>query len=161
MNRSNEPVFLQPGSGHTIGVVGDVYRILATGDDTNGKYAMIDAIVPPGGGPPPHVHSREEEAFYVLEGELTFYIGNKRFVAGPGAFANTSVGTEHYFKNETQHSARMLITVTPAGLEKMFLEIAQPVVPGATSAPRPTKEIIDKLPTIASHYGITLKLPAH
>src|SRR5881394_1594984 len=58
--------------GRTIAVVGDVYRFLATGDDTNGKYALWEAIVPPGGGPPPHVHSREEEGFYILEGEITF-----------------------------------------------------------------------------------------
>jgi len=54
-----------------VAVVGDVYRFLATGEDTNGKYALLEAIVPPGGGPPPHVHSREEEGFYILEGEIT------------------------------------------------------------------------------------------
>ena len=55
-----------PAEGRTIAVVGDVYRFLATGQETNGKYAMWEAVVPPGGGPPPHVHSREEEGFYVL-----------------------------------------------------------------------------------------------
>lgn len=58
--------------GRTIAVVGDVYRFLATGEDTNGKYAMWEAIVPPGGCPPPHVHSREEEGFFILEGEITW-----------------------------------------------------------------------------------------
>ena len=58
--------------GRTIAVVGDVYRFLATGNETNGKYAIWEAIVPPGGGPPLHVHSREEEVFYILEGEITF-----------------------------------------------------------------------------------------
>jgi len=62
----------------TIAVVGDVYRFLATGEDTNGKYALWEAIVPPGGGPPPHVHSREEEGFYVLEGEITFTVNGER-----------------------------------------------------------------------------------
>ena len=61
--------------GSTITLVGDVYRFLATGEDTNGKYALFEALVPPGGGPPPHVHSREEEGFYVLEGEITFSVG--------------------------------------------------------------------------------------
>ena len=56
-----------PSKGRTVAVVGDVYRFLATGEDTNGKYALWEALVPPGGGPPPHVHSREEEGFYVLE----------------------------------------------------------------------------------------------
>ena len=59
-----------------------MYRFLATGEDTDGKYSLWDAIVTPGGGLPPHVHSREEEGFYVLEGEITFTIGGKRLVAG-------------------------------------------------------------------------------
>jgi len=57
--------------GRTIAVVGDVYRFLATTADTDGKYAMWEAFVPPGSGPPPHVHSREEESFFILEGEIT------------------------------------------------------------------------------------------
>ena len=68
-------VVRKPGEGRTIAVVGDVYRFLATGEETNGKYALWEAIVPPGGGPPPHVHSREEESFYVLEGEIMLQIG--------------------------------------------------------------------------------------
>ena len=74
----------KPGEGRTIAVVGDVYRFLATGEDTNGKYALWEAVVPPGGGPPPHVHSREEEGFYILEGEITVQVGDERLVATPG-----------------------------------------------------------------------------
>ena len=51
---------------------GDEYRFLATGKETDGGYFLVEAIVPPGGGPPLHTQTREEEAFYVLEGELTF-----------------------------------------------------------------------------------------
>jgi hypothetical protein len=61
------PTIQPPGRGRTVAVVGDVYRFLATGDDTGGHYAMWESIVPPGGGPPPHVHSREEEGFFILE----------------------------------------------------------------------------------------------
>src|SRR5215213_5569635 len=105
----------KPGEGRSVSVVGDVYRFLATGEDTNGKYALWEAIVPPGGGPPPHVHSREEEGFYVLEGEITFLIGDQHLVASAGTFANMPVGTPHSFKNETDRLARMLISVAPAG----------------------------------------------
>ena len=100
------PFFLAGGlkvtEGRTIAVVGDVYRFLATGEDTNGKYALWEAIVPPGGGPPPHVHSREEEGFYILEGEITFQVGDERIVATAGMFANMPVGTPHSFKNESE-----------------------------------------------------------
>ena len=79
------PTIITPPQGHTVAVVGDVYRFLATGKDTNGKYALWEALVPPGGGPPPHVHSREEEGFYVLDGEITFTVNGERVVATAGA----------------------------------------------------------------------------
>jgi len=160
MTTIRQPILRQTNEGRTIGVVGDVYRFLATGDETNGKYAMLEALVPPGGGPPPHIHSREEESFCVLEGELTIYLGERRLAARPGTFANVPVGTLHYFRNESDKPVRFLITLAPAGLENMFFEIAQPVEPGGTTAP-PTPEILAKLPTIAAKYGVEIKLPAH
>ena len=150
----------QPGEGRTVAVVGDVYRFLAVGDDTDGHYAMWEAIVPPGGGPPPHIHSREEESFYVLEGEITFQIGEERLVARTGTFANMPVGSLHSFKNETGKPAKMLISVAPAGLEEMFFEVGQPVQAGETP-PLPTKQDIEKLLTVAPRYGIEIKLPHH
>lgn len=149
----------QSTQGPTFAVVGDVYRFLATGDDTNGKYAQWEATVPPGGGPPPHVHSREEEGFYILEGEITFHVGEERIVATAGMFANMSVGVPHSFKNESRHPARMLISVAPAGLEKMFFEVGVPVAQGATTAPTPTKREIEKLLAVAPRYGIEIRLP--
>jgi mannose-6-phosphate isomerase-like protein (cupin superfamily) len=95
---SHKATIRPPAKGRTIAVVGDVYRFLATGDDTNGKYAMWEAIVPPGGGPPPHVHSREEEGFYILEGEITFMIGEQRVVATAGMFANMPVGNTTFLQ---------------------------------------------------------------
>ena len=154
-------VIRNAGEGRTVAVVGDLYRFLATGEDTNGKYALCEAIVLPGGGPPPHVHSREEEGFYILEGEITFQIGDKRLVAGTGTFANVPVGTLHSFKNETDRPARMLITVAPAGLEKMFFEVAQPLPVGVQTARAPTKEEIEKLLSVAPKYGIEIKLPGY
>ena len=68
MNMNHPATIRKPSEGRRIGIVGDVYRFLATGEETDGKYATFEAIVPPGSGPPPHVHSREEESFLVLEG---------------------------------------------------------------------------------------------
>ena len=150
-----------PSEGRTVAVVGDVYRFMATGDDTNGKYAFWEAIVPPGGGPPPHVHSREEEGFYILEGEITFQIGEKRVVATAGTFANMPTGTPHSFKNESEKPARMLIVVAPAGLEQMFFEVGVPLDDGATTALPPTHAEIEKLIEVAPTYGIAIKSPMH
>ena len=116
-----EPVIRTPGRGRTVAVVGDVYRFLATGAETGGKYATWEAVVPPGVGPPPHAHSREEESFFVLEGEITITVNGERVVAGAGTFANMPVGSLHSFKNESDRTARMLISVAPAGLEQMFV----------------------------------------
>ena len=82
-------------------------RFLAAGEDTNGRDAVWEAVVPPGGGPPPHVHSREEECFYVLEGEITFTVNGEKVVATTGTFANMPVGTPHSFKNESDRSAKI------------------------------------------------------
>ena len=158
---TQRPTLRKPAQGRTVAVVGDVYRFLATGEDTNGKYALWEAIVPPGGGPPPHVHSREEEGFYVLEGKITFFIGDQRLIASAGMFANMPVGTPHSFKNESGKPAKMLISVAPAGLEQMFFEVGVPLAEGATTALPPTKEEIEKLLAIAPRYGVEIRLPGH
>lgn len=152
------PTISEPPRGRTVAVVGDVYRFLATGADTNGKYALWEALVPPGGGPPPHVHSREEEGFLVLDGEITFSIDGKRVVAKAGTFANMPVGTPHAFRNETDRPARMLITVAPAGLEEMFFEVGVPLAEGSTDAAPPTADEIQRLLAAAPRYGIEIPL---
>ena len=155
------PLIRKPNEGRTIAVVGDVYRFLATGDDTSGKYAMWEAIVPPGGGPPPHVHSREEEGFYILDGEITFTVNSEKIVATAGMFANVPVGTPHSFKNESDRPAKLLISIAPAGLEQMFMEVGVPLTEGATTALPPTKEEVEKLLTVAPRYGIEIRVPHH
>jgi quercetin dioxygenase-like cupin family protein len=87
--------------GRTLRVVGGVYRFLATGANTNGQHAMGEAIVPPGGGPPPHVYSREEEGFYILEGEITFQAGDEQIVTTAGMFVNMPIGMPRSLKNES------------------------------------------------------------
>jgi quercetin dioxygenase-like cupin family protein len=159
MNMTHQPTLRGPNEGRRIAVVGDVYRFLVTGDETDGRYAMFEATVPPGGGPPPHIHSREEESFFILEGEITFQINDQRVIAEAGTFANMPVGSIHSFRNATDKPARMIISVAPAGLEKMFFEVGIPMPPGATTAPAPTQEEIAKLLQIAPQYGIEMKPP--
>lgn len=158
---TRQPVLRPAARGRTVSVVGDVYRFLATGDETEGKYALMEALVPPGGGPPPHVHRREEEGFYVLEGEIVFTVNGERVVATAGTFANMPIGTPHSFKNESDKPARMLISMAPSGLEEMFFEVGVPLKEGATTAQPPTKEEIEKLVAIAPRYGIEIELPGH
>ena len=151
----------RPGEGSRIGIVGDTYRFLATGNETDGKYATVDALVPPGGGPPPHIHTREEESFLVLEGEITFLLGEERILAGAGTFLNMPVGSLHCFKNESSTVARMLTSVAPAGLEQMFLEVGHPLADDVVMASPPTAEEIQKLLEVAPRYGIEIRVPQH
>ncbi len=149
----------EPTEGRTIAVVGDVYRFLATGETTNGKYAIWESIVPPGGGPPPHVHSREEEGLYILEGEITLQAGDKQITATAGMFVNIPIGLPHSFKNISSKTAKMMIMVAPAGLENMFFELGVPLPDASTAALPPTQEEIAKLLTIAPKYGVEILLP--
>src|SRR5580765_2254548 len=140
---SHQPTLRKPSEGRTFAVVGDVYRFLATSEDTDGKYTLWEAIVPPGGGPPPHVHSREEEGFYILEGEITLQAGDQKIVATAGMFVNMPIGMPHSFKNESTMPAKMLIMIAPAGLENMFFEVGVPLAEGSTSALPPTQQEIE------------------
>ncbi|MFO0180234.1 MAG: cupin domain-containing protein, partial [bacterium] len=83
----------------------------------------------------------------------------EKVVAPAGMFANMPVGTPHSFKNESDQPAKMLISVAPAGLEKMFMEVGVPLADGATTALPPTKQEIEKLLAVAPKYGIEIRVP--
>ena len=87
---------------------------------------LFGASVPPQAGPGPHVYHREDEAFHVLEGDIEMLDGLRTFVAGAGSFVFLPRGVVHGFKNVGAETIRMLITATPAGLEKLFEEAGQP-----------------------------------
>jgi quercetin dioxygenase-like cupin family protein len=138
------------GEGHTLAVAGGRYTIKASGEDTGGAYALIEMFLPPSSGPPPHLHAREEEAFYILEGSLLFQVGADSLTAGPGAYVKAPRGVRHAFKNVGTAPARVLMLVTPAGMEKFFEEIGQPV--GET----PSAQALEKVKEVAPRYGITM-----
>ena len=161
MSTPAQLIQLSAGEGPTFSAVGDVYRILATGEQTGGVYVLSEARVLPGGGPPPHIHHREDESFVVLEGEITFMLGDKKVVARPGSFIQGPRGIPHAFKNESNAPARMLIQVTPPGFEKFIGEIGQSVT-SFDSPPTPvTPADIQKLLAVAPKYGIEILPPPH
>jgi quercetin dioxygenase-like cupin family protein len=151
-----EPIWKEPPSGRTIGVVGDVYRFLATGEETGGEYALWESIVAPGAGPPPHIHTREVESFYVIEGEIAFTLAEGRRTARAGTFLTVPIGTLHGFNNESGAPARMLFWVAPAGLEQMFFECGVELAEGTTITAPPTHEEIEKLLAVAPRYGVEI-----
>ncbi|MCK8602620.1 cupin domain-containing protein [Desulfoferrobacter suflitae] len=126
MSSSHEGIILGAGEGKTISVLRDSYTYKAAKEETGGAYALIEGEVV-GDGPPPHIHAAEEEAFYVLEGELNVLVGERTVTATAGAFVLVPRGTVHTFsKKAGTASAKILIIISPAGFEKFFEEIAGP-----------------------------------
>ena len=119
-----------------LAVVGDTYTVLLSGEQTAGRFAMLDMLIPPSGGPPPHRHNFEE-CFRVLEGSLEVWVRDLPPVRlEAGDTANIPANAPHAFRNPAQVPARLLCTAAPAGLEKFFAEFGDPV-PTRTS-PGPT-----------------------
>lgn len=135
-------------------VAGDVYAILATGKETGAAYALIEARVPVGGGPPPHTQA-DVEVFYVLAGEIVFTVEGEERVAGPGVYVRVEPGVVHGFKNKSQADARMLIQTLPAGMEDYFREVGTEVQSMSDDIPV-TAEHIARLKATAPKYGINI-----
>lgn len=149
------PITVGPKEGKAISVVGDTYRVLVGGKDTNRTFASIDMLIPPGGGPGPHSHSAIEESFYVIDGEVEVRSEFGVYIASKGAFVNIPKGgVIHSFKNKTEQIAHLLCFVVPAGLEVFFEEIGKPVAYGEfLPAPSMNIESGKKLQAIAEKYG--------
>ena len=109
-----------------IGLVRDTYTILVTGQDTAGRYTLIDMHVPPGGGPPPHRHDFEE-MFTVLDGEVQVTFRGQTIVAQAGQTINVPANAPHAFTNAAEAPARLLCLCAPAGQEEFFTLVGQPV----------------------------------
>ncbi len=149
---------LRAGEGRSIWIVGDTYTFKAVGADTNGALVLFEGTVSPQLGPPPHIHHREDEFYYVLEGELEILDGDRTFMASAGSFVHIPRGTLHRFKNMGATPARMLTFFTPAGMENFFFEAGLPAQEGGSAPPLGPKEIGRTL-AAAPKYGMELPLP--
>src|SRR5471032_2659559 len=114
---------VSPAQSASLSVVGDTYRILLSGAQTGGAFAIIDMLVPPNGGPGPHSHAAMQESFYVVEGAVVVKTKDHTYTALKGSLVSIPLGgAVHEFKNLTHATAHLLCTVVPAGLDAMFLE---------------------------------------
>lgn len=136
-------------------VMGSLLEIVIDGDQTGGSYAVAEDRSLPGFGPPPHVHEREDEAFYVIEGEYLFGGSDGEVRAGPGTFVHAPRGHLHWWRNVGEGPGRHLEIFTPAGLEKMFLEIGEPASAGGDPPAADPRRLLEAAP----RYGVTFHLP--
>src|SRR5215467_217079 len=102
---------------------GNLMTFLATAEDTKGRFALIEAVAKRGNVPPPHIHRREDETFYVLEGEMTFSVGGQTIKATPGTMVYLPRDVAHSFVIDSEQ-LRALILLTPAGFEGFFKEFS-------------------------------------
>ncbi|RBP28492.1 cupin domain [Oceanihabitans sediminis] len=108
-----------------LNVLGDNQSIKLTGEDTNGQYALIEQNNEPGIGIPPHVHENEDEVFQVLSGQVSMSIGNKTSILQAGDLVFCPKGVPHSWKVVGKENARAMLSIFPAGLEVMFIELAE------------------------------------
>ena len=148
---------VEPNHGKHIAISGDINSILISTDDTNGTYSVIEAKVFPDGGPIPHIQTKEHEGFYVTDGTITFNVDGNEIIAKPDTFVNVPPYVTHSFKNNTNIVAKMLIILSPGGLENLFIEAGREVS-DTTIRPLPmTDDEMKKFTNLLPKYGVEIK----
>jgi mannose-6-phosphate isomerase-like protein (cupin superfamily) len=132
-NPQNGALYVPAGTGVTKWVAGDVYTVKVSATTTNGSFGFIEASVPPGGGPPAHVHRRTDEAFYLVSGELEFLDGDRTYTARSGDFIFVPRGNRHRFTNAGLHTAKLLFMYTRGGVEELFVQGGDEPQPGVAT----------------------------
>jgi quercetin dioxygenase-like cupin family protein len=125
----------------------------ATGESTGGGLVLLENLTTPGGGPPPHVHTYEDEFFYVLDGTFEIRIGDDVHALAAGAFAYVPRGTVHNFRNTAATPSRILVGFTPGGIEGFFRESGRPATDDGPAPPLDEDEIA-RTTAAAWRYGI-------
>ncbi|OWY64908.1 cupin [cyanobacterium TDX16] len=150
----------QPGQGNSYWFDRDLYTFKAVGEDTEQAYALCEVVVAPqGGGTPTHRHSRENESFYVQEGELEFQLDEQIIVATAATFLHSPKGQLHRFTNTSSNPVKLLVWVTPAGFEKFIAEVGKATNSQVTGAPSLSPADLEKILATAPKYGIEIIPP--
>jgi quercetin dioxygenase-like cupin family protein len=149
------PVHVGPEGGDTVFLVGDTYTTLLTGAQTGGAFTLLEALVPPDTGPPPHRHHAEDETFILLEGRLTFRLDDDVFEASAGTTIFVPRERVHSFRTDGEAPARMLFMYSPAGMEGMFAEIGSPGVRGVQGPPLGAADVAAMI-GVAAKYNFSM-----
>lgn len=152
------PFSRQQSLNNSFWYMGHLFTYLATGDDTDGQFTLTEAVVASGQEPPPHIHTHEDEAFYILEGIATFWVGEQVITATPGKLIFLPRGIPHGFKLQTD-TARVLILLTPAGLERYFKAFSTPAQALRLPPPPDQPYDLEKIVGVGREYGIEFLPP--
>jgi len=152
-------VALEPGEGEQLWFLGTLLTVKVGGRQSGGSVCVVVQDCPQGFGAPLHVHSREDEWFYVLEGEMTFYVADEVIAARAGSFVYGPSGLPHTFSVDSPGGARFLLVAEPAGFEDFVAELGEPATapmrpPASVELPSP-----ERLVAVAAEYGIEILGP--
>lgn len=151
------PYALSRDEGKSIWFLATLMTVKAGADATRNGFTLIECVLPPGFAPPPHVHHAEEEAFYILEGQLTVTCGDRTWQVGPGSFVFLPRGIAHTFRVESSELARLLQITAPAGFERFAEEVGEPAQ--ALTVPPPAPPDLQKLLAAATKHNIEIQAP--
>ncbi len=139
---------------------GDIYTFLATTAETDGAYFVLEGMVPPDGGPPPHIHHNQVETFYIVEGQMEILLGDRVYEAKAGDFVHVSKGTPHRFINRSKTPTKMILTFVPAGeAEQFFREAFEQATDRHAPPPPITDAFIQRLLEAADRHDIEILPP--
>jgi mannose-6-phosphate isomerase-like protein (cupin superfamily) len=160
MQTARTAYMLEPEEGEAIRFAGGVMVLKAAGEHTDGRFALLDQRVPGEYAAPRHVHHEEDEAWYLLDGEATFYCGDDRFSAGPGAWVFLPKGIPHAFRVGPA-GARLLTFTAPARFADFVRAAGEPAQEHTLPPAGPVD--VERLAAIAGRYGIDIlgPPPAH
>src|SRR5262249_15852207 len=148
---SMQPIYTPPAGGRKINVLGIPMVIRVHGRDTGGVVSAVESHDLQGGGPPPHVHHREDETFQILEGEYEGFIGGKTLIASNGRTIFGPRGVPHTYRYLGKTPGRLMCVITPAGFEGFFEEIDALTAQQQQDLPRVLE--------IAKKYGLEIPPP--
>jgi mannose-6-phosphate isomerase-like protein (cupin superfamily) len=153
---AKRPYVLSSEEGDASWFAGGLMVSKVTGSQTQGHFDLLDQSLPPHYAAPRHIHRREDEAWWVLEGDATFFCGEEELKAGPGSFVFLPMGIEHTFK-VGPNGARLLTMAAPAGFADFVKEAGEPAP--APTIPPPGPMDVERLARIAATYGIEITGP--
>jgi quercetin dioxygenase-like cupin family protein len=150
---SLQPILSNRKKENSYWYMGHLISLLLTTKETNGDFALLQAIERRGFEPPPHIHTKEDESFIILKGEVEYTVDNQKFTAMAGDVMFLPKNIQHSFKIQTE-TLETMILLSPGGFENYFVEMSEPA--GALELPPVPKgrPDIEKLIATASRYGI-------